>query len=346
MKTIKCPLPHVQTDTIQLAHGGGGKMTHQLISDLFYPAFSNPLLNEQHDGAVFDTPGMRLAYTTDSFVVDPIFFQGGDIGDLAVNGTVNDLACCGADPVFLTAAFIIEEGFPVEDLRRIVHSMERAARKAGVQIVTGDTKVVNRGKCDKIFINTSGVGRVRPGIRIHPDQIRKGDAVLISGNIGEHGICILSTREGLGFESTVRSDTASLNRMTGELLQHNTIHLMRDPTRGGLSSTLNEIAESANIRIEMEEELLPLSEGVVAACELLGLDPLYVANEGLMLIFLPEEETESALTLLRNFPEGVNACRIGTVTADECEGEVILHTYLGGSRIVDMLSGEQLPRIC
>ncbi|MEG1585881.1 MAG: hydrogenase expression/formation protein HypE [Bacteroidales bacterium] len=346
MIEMNCPLPHTDTNTIQLSHGGGGKMTHQLISSVFYPAFSNPLLNDQHDGAVFECDGARLAYTTDSFVVDPLFFHGGNIGDLAVNGTVNDLTCCGAKPLFLTAAFIIEEGFDMGKLRQIVESMRLAAQKAGVSIVTGDTKVVDKGKCDKIFINTSGIGLVPAGLRIHPDQIQPGDAVILSGPIGEHGVCILSSRESLGFETTVASDTASLNEMIGALLEEVPVHVLRDPTRGGVSSTLNEIAEASGTRIILEEEDLPVSGDVLSACDLLGIDPLYVANEGVMIIIVRESDVMKTLDILHRFPEGKNAVRVGTVSERIAGGEVLLHTYLGGNRIVEMLSGEQLPRIC
>lgn len=343
---MDCPLPHNDNTRIHLAHGGGGKMTHKLISEIFYPAFSNPLLDEQHDGAVFDCDGARIAYTTDSFVVDPLFFNGGNIGDLAVNGTVNDLTCCGAKPLFLTAAFIIEEGFSMDQLKKIVDSMNQAARKAGVNIVTGDTKVVDKGKCDKIFINTSGIGVVPKGVRIHPDQIEEGDAVILSGPIGEHGICILSSRESLGFETTIASDTAALNGMILGLLAEVKVHVLRDPTRGGISSTMNEIAEAVGRRIILEEELLPVSSEVNAACDLLGIDPLYVANEGVMIVIVKEEDVTKTLDILHRYPEGRNAVKVGNVGAKIARGEVLLHTYLGGNRIVEMLSGEQLPRIC
>ncbi|MEG0948027.1 MAG: hydrogenase expression/formation protein HypE [Bacteroidales bacterium] len=343
---MNCPIPHIDPTTIQLSHGGGGRMTHQLIANLFYPAFSNPLLNDQHDGAVFDCDGARLAYTTDSFVVDPLFFNGGNIGDLAVNGTVNDLTCCGAKPLFLTAAFIIEEGFSMDQLRLIVNSMRDAAQKAGISIVTGDTKVVDKGKCDKIFINTSGIGIVPKGCRIHPDQIEPGDVVILSGPIGKHGICILSSRENLGFETAIASDTASLNGMIEALLDEIPVHVLRDPTRGGISSTLNEIAEAAGMRIVLEEEQLPIPEEVASACDLLGIDPLYVANEGVMIIIVREEYVKRTLQILHRFPEGKDAVAVGRITEKIPEGEVVLHTYLGGNRIVEMLSGEQLPRIC
>ena len=321
-------------------------MTHQLISQVFYPAFRNPLLEQDHDGCVFLREEGRLAYSTDSFVVDPIFFPGGDIGDLAINGTVNDLACCGARP--LTAGFILEEGLPLADLQRIIQSMKRAAERAGVQIVAGDTKVVERGKCDKLFINTSGIGIVPPGIRIAPDQATPGDVVICSGPIGLHGITILSARESLGFETDLKSDTASLNIMISELLHTiGEVHVLRDPTRGGVSGTLNEIAQDAGVDILLDEDALPIPEAVRAASEMLGLDPLYIANEGLVLVILPESLAEQALPLMRRFEEGRQATVIGRITKQSGEqARVKMKTLYGNYRIIDMLSGEQLPRIC
>lgn len=343
---LHCPLPFPESDCITLAHGGGGRMTHQLISRFFYPAFGNPLLAQDHDGCVFALPAGNLAYSTDSFVVDPLFFPGGNIGDLAVNGTVNDLACCGARPLYLTAGFILEEGLPLKDLYAIVRSMRTAADKAGVQIVAGDTKVVERGKCDKLFINTSGIGQVPDGIRIAPRQARPGDAVLCSGAIGAHGITILSARESLGFETSLQSDTASLNRMLSELVKEiKEIHVLRDPTRGGVGGTLNEIAQAARVEITLDESSLPVPEAVHAASEILGLDPLYIANEGLALIILPARYVDEALALLHRFPEGKKATRIGSVSAAG-QPLVKMKTRYGGYRIVDQLSGEQLPRIC
>lgn len=321
-------------------------MTHQLISNVFYPAFRNPLLEQDHDGCVFPVEKGRMAYSTDSFVVDPIFFPGGDIGDLAVNGTVNDLACCGARPLYLTAGFILEEGLPLADLQRIVQSMRRAADKAGVQIVAGDTKVVERGKCDKLFINTSGIGIVPEGIRIAPDRVQPGDVVICSGPIGLHGITILSARESLGFETNLKSDTVSLNNMLSQLLKNiEEIHILRDPTRGGVSGTLNEIAQSSLTEIVLDEATLPIPDAVKGASEILGLDPLYVANEGLVLVILPENRAQEALSIMNSFPEGKEATVIGRVTA---KGNAIvkMKTLYGNYRIVDMLSGEQLPRIC
>lgn len=323
-------------------------MTHQLISQVFYPAFRNPLLEQDHDGCVFPIEKGRLAYSTDSFVVDPIFFPGGDIGDLAINGTVNDLVCCGARPLYLTAGFILEEGLPLADLQRIVQSMKRAAERAGVQIVAGDTKVVERGKCDKLFINTSGIGIVPPGIRIAPDQATPGDVVICSGPIGLHGITILSARESLGFETDLKSDTASLNILISELLHTiGEVHVLRDPTRGGVSGTLNEIAQDAGVDILLDEDALPIPEAVRAASEMLGLDPLYIANEGLVLVILPESLAEQALPLMRRFEEGRQATVIGRITKQSGEqARVKMKTLYGNYRIIDMLSGEQLPRIC
>ncbi|MCC8171735.1 MAG: hydrogenase expression/formation protein HypE [Parabacteroides sp.] len=344
---MDCSIPFTGSDCVLLAHGGGGRMTHRLIADLFYPAFGNPLLAQDHDGCVFSVPpGVRLAYSTDSFVVDPVFFPGGDIGDLAVNGTVNDLACCGATPLYLTAGFILEEGLPLKELERIVCSMQKAAAKAGVQIVAGDTKVVERGKCDKLFINTSGIGAVPEGIRIASEQAAPGDVVVCSGPIGCHGMTILSARESLGFETALQSDTASLNRMIAGLLEAvPDVHVLRDPTRGGVSGTLNEIAHAAGVEILLEEEALPVPEAVRGACELLGLDPLYVANEGLVLAILPEKAAEKALSVLRSFDEGKGAVVIGMVTSGT-GGLVRMKTRYDNYRIVDVLSGEQLPRIC
>lgn len=345
---LNCPIPFTDSDRVLLAHGGGGRMTHQLISQVFYPAFRNPLLEQDHDGCVFPMEKGRLAYSTDSFVVDPIFFPGGDIGDLAINGTVNDLACCGARPLYLTAGFILEEGLPLADLQRIVQSMKRAAERAGVQIVAGDTKVVERGKCDKLFINTSGIGIVPPGIRIAPDQATPGDVVICSGPIGLHGITILSARESLGFETDLKSDTASLNIMISELLHTiGEVHVLRDPTRGGVSGTLNEIAQDAGVDILLDEDALPIPEAVRAASEMLGLDPLYIANEGLVLVILPESLAEQALPLMRRFEEGRQATVIGRITKQSGEqARVKMKTLYGNYRIIDMLSGEQLPRIC
>ena len=346
MITTTCPRPAAGYERILLAHGGGGRLTHQLISRVFYPAFDNALLRQDHDGSVFQVGTHRLAFSTDSFVVNPIVFPGGTIGDLAVNGTVNDLACCGAVPLYLTAGFIIEEGLPVETLEYIVRSMEKAAQQAGVEIISGDTKVVERGKCDGLYINTSGIGTVPEGIDIAPRRAAPGDAVICSGPIGVHGIAILSARESLGFESTLESDTASLNKMLGEVLfKVKDVHVLRDPTRGGVSGTLNEIASAAGVEIVLEEDALPVPEEVKAACELLGFDPLYVANEGIVLVVVPQESAAEVLTVMHRFPESRNAAVIGSVRKTG-RSAVRLKTALGGCRIVEMLSGEQLPRIC
>ena len=343
---MTCPVPIVDSDCILLGHGSGGRLSHQLISDIFYPAFGNPLLEQDHDGCVFPVEKGRIACSTDSFVVNPIFFPGGNIGDLAINGTVNDLACCGADPKYLTVGFILEEGLPLADLQRIVTSMKEAAEKAGVLIIAGDTKVVERGKCDSIFINTTGIGIVPMGVTIFPSKARPGDAVICSGNIGAHGMAVLSARESLGFETALKSDTVSLNKMCTSLIREiNDVHVLRDPTRGGVGTTLNEIARSAKVEIELDEASLPVPEPVNAASEILGIDPLFIANEGIVLVILQEEQAENALTILRRFPEGANATRIGRVLT---QGKVLvkLKTIYGNHRVVSMLAGDQLPRIC
>ena len=346
MTNMNCPLPFTQTDHILLGHGSGGRLTQELIHSVFYPAFQNPLLDQDHDGAVFSTEKGRMACSTDSFVVTPIIFPGGDIGDLAVNGTVNDLACCGARPLYLTAGFILEEGLPIETLRRIVNSMRQAADKAGVQIITGDTKVVERGKCDQIYINTSGIGTVADGIQIGPARATPGDVIICSGPIGVHGITILSARESLGFETKLKSDTASLNNMLLKLLNSiKEVHVLRDPTRGGVSGTLNEIAKAASVEIVLDEASLPIPEAVRGASEILGLDPLYIANEGLVLVILPKSMAEEALQIMHACPEGKQAQIIGTV-GEKGKALVKMKTEYGNYRIVDTLTGEQLPRIC
>jgi hydrogenase expression/formation protein HypE len=386
--TLSCPVPRVADDRIVLAHGGGGRLTHQLIEKIFLPAFSNAALDQRHDGAVLPldglTAGSRLAFTTDSFVVRPLIFPGGNIGDLAVNGTVNDLAMCGARPLYLSAGFILEEGLEMETLRTVVKSMQEAAAKAGVKLVTGDTKVVDKGKGDGIFINTSGIGviEVRPGLAtqarlgaptvknegvihkgvphvspplrdvvigpplIGPVSVQPGDAVIISGDLGRHGIAILSVREGLEFESPILSDTASVWPAVEALLNAGIeIHCLRDLTRGGLATTLNEIAGDRNVCIKLEEALIPVDEVVQGACEILGLDPLYVANEGRFAVFVPEAQTAAALDVLKKVPVSQGSVRVGRV--EETPGRtVVLQSRIGGNRVVDMLSGEQLPRIC
>ena len=343
---MNCPIPFSDSDCVLLGHGSGGRLTHRLISEVFYRAFGNTLLGQDHDGCVFPVDKGRLAFSTDSFVVDPIFFPGGNIGELAVNGTVNDLACCGAKPLYLTAGFILEEGLALKDLQEIVISMKTAADKAGVQIVAGDTKVVERGKCDKIFINTSGIGIVPAGVDISPKKASAGDVIICSGPVGVHGITILSTREGLGFETGLKSDTASLNEMTSDLVSNiKDIHVLRDPTRGGVATTLNEIAETAQVEIELKEESIPVPDAVRAASEMLGLDPLYIANEGVVLVVLPEVFAEEALNIMRKYPEGKEAVVIGSIVSTG-KASVRMRTLYGGSRVIGMLNGDQLPRIC
>jgi hydrogenase expression/formation protein HypE len=345
--TFQCPIPIQEYPTVLLAHGGGGRLTQMLIERMFLPTFNNPALETLHDGAVVEVEGVRLTLTTDSFVVSPIFFPGGDIGELAVNGTVNDLAMCGARPLYLSLAFILEEGFPMEDLWRVVRSVQEAAQKAGVEVVTGDTKVVDRGKGDGVFINTSGVGVIPQGVDIAPRRVRPGDVVLISGAIAVHGIAILSVREGLEFETTLESDTTPLNGLVEALLRAAgpQVHVLRDPTRGGVASALNEIAASAGVGVVLEETRIPVLDQVKGACEILGLDPLYVANEGKCLAIVAEEAAEAVLEAMRSHPLGSEAAIIGQVV-EEHPSTVILRSQVGGKRVVDMLSGEQLPRIC
>jgi hydrogenase expression/formation protein HypE len=339
----------MSADTILLAHGSGGRLSHELIRDVFLRRFGNALLNPQDDSAVFpiDLPaGSRLALTTDSYVVRPIFFPGGDIGKLAVCGTVNDLAMVGAQPLYLSAGFILEEGLPVGDLRRVAASMAQAAADAGVAIVTGDTKVVERGSADGLFINTAGVGTVAANLSISGSNARPGDVILLSGPIGVHGIAVLSQREGLQFSFPLNSDCASLNGLVATMLRATpNIHSLRDPTRGGLATTLNEIAAQSRVGIEVAEAAIPVPEGVRAACELLGLDPLYVANEGKLVAFVPPQESSAVLEAMRAHPLGREAVLIGHVRT-EGAGRVILQTALGARRVLDMLSGAQLPRIC
>jgi len=342
-----CPLPLTDYPTIQMAHGGGGKLTNMLIESLFLPAFANASLAAQHDGAVLELPGGRLAFSTDSYVVRPLFFPGGDIGSMAVHGTVNDLAMCGAQPLALSCGLILEEGLPMETLVRVVESMKAAAAAVGVPIVTGDTKVVDRGKGDGIYVNTAGIGIVSKGIVIDPMRARPGDAVIVSGPIADHGIAILSVREGLEFESPIESDSAALHELVAILLDRlgADVHVLRDPTRGGVASATNEIAAKAGVGIELDERSIRVSEPVRGACELLGLDPLYVANEGKLLAIVAPEAAESALELLRAHPLGREAAIVGEVIEDR-HRRVTIRSTIGGSRIVDLLTGEQLPRIC
>ena len=336
----------MRTDKILLDHGGGGKLSHHLTETLLLPAFDNPALAMLDDGAVLDAVPGRIAFSTDTYVVDPIFFPGGGIGELAVNGTVNDVAMCGAVPLYLSCGMIIEEGFPMADLERVVADMRRAADAAGVHIVTGDTKVVPKGAADKIYINTAGIGILKPGVNVSGANAHPGDAVILSGTMADHGMTILTLRQGLSFESDLTSDSAPLNHMTAALLDSECdIHVLRDPTRGGVGTTLNEIADKSRVGIRIHEAALPVRPAVAGVCELLGFDPLYVANEGKMLVFCPESQADAALAIVRQSPYGKDACRIGEVV-DDHPGRVFMKTLIGGERIVDMLTGEQLPRIC
>lgn len=341
-----CPLPITDHPQIVLGHGSGGKLTADLIAKVFLPAFSNPYLERMDDQAVFDLNGTRLAFTTDSFVVTPIFFPGGDIGRLAVNGTINDLAMSGARPLHLAAAFILEEGLATKDLARISRSMQAAVTEAGVSVVTGDTKVVNRGKGDQVFITTTGLGIIEKPVTISADRARPGDKILLSGTIGDHGIAIMSQRENLEFDGAVESDTAPLHALVAAMLEASTdIHCLRDPTRGGVATTLNEIAARSKVGIELHEDEIPVREAVRGACEILGLDPLYVANEGKLLAIVAPGAAQPILAKMRAHPLGREARLIGTVVAEH-PPRVLMKTGIGGTRIVDVMIGEQLPRIC
>jgi hydrogenase expression/formation protein HypE len=343
---LSCPIPINEYPIITMAHGSGGVLSHHLVQKMFQVAFGNEILSEGHDGAAFDVRNGRLAYTTDSFVVNPVFFPGANIGDLAVNGTINDLVCCGAKPLYLSAGFILEEGLLMEDLWKVVVSMKNAADRGGVKIITGDTKVVDRGKGDKIFINTSGIGVIPDGINISPRNTTSGDRVILSGRIGDHGVAVMSARSGLEFETTIVSDTVALNGLADKIFgTTKNIHVLRDPTRGGVATTLNELCQSAGVGMIIEEEKIPVSEEVKGACEILGLDPLYIANEGKLVLIVPEEEADKVIEVMREHPDGREASIIGRVTA-EYPGIVRMTTSIGSSRIIDMLTGDQLPRIC
>jgi hydrogenase expression/formation protein HypE len=338
-----CPLPVTDSSQILLAHGGGGRLMHQLLERLVLPAFRNPILEQQHDGAILEIGGARLAFTTDGYVVHPLRFPGGDIGTLAVNGTVNDLAMCGARPRYLSASFILEEGLPMETFQAILASMRGCAAAASVEIVTGDTKVVDHGKADGIFVTTAGIGILEHRLTIAPDRVRPGDAILLNGDLGRHGIAIMAVREGLAFETPVESDCAPLWEPVAALLAAGLeIHCLRDLTRGGLSSALVEIAGAARLSIRIQEAAVPVSEAVQGACELLGFDPLYVANEGRFVCFLPAAQAPRALEVLRSHPLGKDSVAIGEVMEGD-PGLVSLTSRIGATRLVDMLSGEQLP---
>jgi len=336
----------MKNDKILLDHGSGGKISHRLTTDMLLPVFDNPILAQLNDGAIFELEGLRIAFSTDSYTVDPIFFPGGSIGDLAINGTVNDVAMCGGNPVYLSVGLIIEEGFAVKDLEKIVAEMGKAAEIAGVTVVTGDTKVVPKGAVDKIFINTSGLGLIPQDINIASHHARPGDQIILSGTIADHAITILTQREGLSFETSITSDTAPLNHMVNRMFSASKdIHVLRDPTRGGVGTALNEIAEKSQTGIRIYEERIPLKNEVAATCELLGFDPLYLANEGKLLAFVSPSDTDAVLAAIRENPFGKDATVICEVVEDH-SAKVIMETRIGGSRIVDMLAGEQLPRIC
>jgi hydrogenase expression/formation protein HypE len=342
-----CPLPVFEHKQIVLGHGSGGKLTAELIEKLFLPAFSNVVLDKLDDQAVLQVNGSRLAFTTDSFVVTPIFFPGGDIGTLAINGTVNDLAMCGARPLHLSAAFILEEGLATENLRRVVESMRNAAAVAGVQIVTGDTKVVNRGKGDQIFITTTGIGIIDKPVNISADRARVGDTILVSGYVGDHGMAVLSQRENLEFEGVIESDCAPLNGLVEAMIDAGgeNVHCLRDPTRGGVATTLNEIAARSRVGMSLQERAIPVRETVQSACEILGLDPLYVANEGKLVAVVSADAADAVLESMRKHAFGTNAAIIGEVVSNH-PGMVLMKTEIGGTRVLEVMFSEQLPRIC
>jgi hydrogenase expression/formation protein HypE len=344
---LTCPVPAAASDRVLLGHGSGGKLSAALLRDRFLPRFGNPVLESLGDSSIVAVSGDEIAVSTDSFVVSPLEFPGGNIGHLAVHGTVNDLAMAGAEPRYLSAGFILEEGLSLDLLDRVLDAMESAARDAGVLVVTGDTKVVERGKADGMFINTTGIGSVDPDFRPDPARARSGDVVLVSGPIGRHGVAIMAAREDLRFEVEVRSDTACLVPLVAALREAcgESVHSLRDPTRGGVASTLNEIASSSKVGITLDQNALPIPGPVDAACEMLGLDPLYVANEGILVAIVAPEAAGDALAALRSHPLGAGAARIGTVDAER-PGLVTSRTILGSSRVVDMLPGDQLPRIC
>ncbi len=337
---------NIRNNVIDMTHGSGGRAMAQLVEELFVKYLDNDLLRQANDQAAFNVPGGRMVMSTDGHVISPLFFPGGDIGSLSVHGTINDVAMSGASPLYLSAGFILEEGFPLSELEKIVSSMAEASTNAGVPVVTGDTKVVEKGKGDGIFITTTGVGMVPEGVQISGDRAQPGDAVLISGTIGDHGVAIMSSRENLEFETSIQSDSAALHTLVADMVTVvPDIHCLRDPTRGGLATTLNELAQQSSVGIKLDENKIPVNPSVTAACELLGLDPLYVANEGKLVCICAREHSQTLLSVMQEHPLGRNAAVIGEVT-DEPNGFVQMQTSFGGSRIVDWLSGEQLPRIC
>ncbi len=344
--SLSCPMPQLDFEVITMGHGSGGILTNKLLESGVFDLLKNPILDEHHDGAIFELTG-KLAFSTDSYVISPVFFPGGNIGELAVNGTVNDIAMCGAIPKYLSLSFILEEGLTMKEFWEILLSIKMAANNAGIHIVTGDTKVVERGKGDKIFINTSGIGQVHPKANISIHNLKIGDKIIVSGNIATHGIAIMSVREGLDFETTIESDTTNLNHTVKALLDEfgNDIHLFRDPTRGGVATVLNEIARDTKLGIDIFQKNIPVVEEVYGACELLGLDPLYVANEGVFMAVVSAEIADDFLKKLQTFDNGQNAAIIGNVVAEHPR-QVVLQSRIGGKRVINMLVGEQLPRIC
>lgn len=343
---LNCPMPVIDYDIITLGHGSGGLLTNRLLDKTIFDIFHNDKLDTRHDGALLEFTN-KVAFSTDSFVISPIFFPGGDIGELAVNGTVNDIAMCGAIPKYISLGFIIEEGLKMEEFWDVLIGVKYASEKAGVMVVTGDTKVVERGKGDKIFVNTTGIGELHPKANIDAKNIIPGDKILVSGNIATHGVAILSVRQGLEFETSIESDTTNLNKLTVALLDKygEKIHLFRDPTRGGVSATLNEIARDVKLGIDLKQTSLPIDPQVDAACEILGLDPLYVANEGIFIAFVDSGIAEDVVETMKTMEEGANAAIIGEVV-DDHNGKVIIESAIGGKRVVNMQIGEQLPRIC
>ncbi len=343
---ISCPMPELDYDVITLGHGSGGKLTHHLLDTGVFEILDNEYLATRHDGALLNIDG-PVAFSTDSFVISPLFFPGGNIGDLAVNGTVNDLAMCGAHPQFISLGFILEEGLDVRELWEIIYTIKLAAEHSGVKVVTGDTKVVEKGKGDKIFINTTGIGKLHQKGKIDPQRVMAGDKIIVSGSIANHGICIMSKREGLEFETEIKSDTRDVSGLTTALLDRfgEKIKLFRDPTRGGVATVLNEIAGQVNTGVELKEEDLPVATQVDAACEMLGLDPLYVANEGIFLAFVDGKVADEAVEILRSMEGGEEASLLGEVVENH-PGKVVIQSVIGGRRVIPMLPGDQLPRIC
>jgi len=336
----------MKNDRILLDHGSGGKISHSLTLDMMLPVFDNPMLSKLNDGAILNIGGKRFAFSTDTYVVDPVFFPGGDIGELAIYGTVNDISMCGGSPLYLSAGLVIEEGFLISDLEKIIKSMGFAAKRAGVKVVTGDTKVVPKGVADKIFINTSGIGLIPENVDVGCEKAVPGDKIILSGTIADHGIAILTQREGMSFNSSIISDTAPLNQMVEKIFSSSgNIHVLRDPTRGGVGTSLNEIAEKSNSGIRIYENKIPVKNEVRGICELLGFDPLYIANEGKLLAFVSPEDADKVLAAVRDDELGRDASIIGEVVSGH-PGKVFLETGIGGTRMVDMLTGEQLPRIC